>query len=197
MLDIPFDILPRAAVPAVMGTALFAYCFAGPEIGSRVAGADFLPTCQQDVAAFVAISAREQRAELEAAPADDGPAQAATALKVLLASPAYEMMRRNLITQPMVEVLEAKMHAYERGKATAKAAAEAARRQVDERTATRLARTGSVCGCMADRAIAETRTDWALFAGTLGLVRSTRITEFGETMRRSDPDGACLKEVRP
>lgn len=196
MFDIPFDILPKAAVPAVMATSLFAYFVAGPEIGSRIARADYLPACQGEVAAMIAAGAGERSSTLDAPAADDGKADAADQLRALLASPVYETMRQNPITRPVVEALKAKLRGFEGARDAARKAKEAARRQVDAWTATNLARTGSVCGCMADRAIAEARTDWAIFAGTLGLVRTARIGEFGETMRRSDPDGICRREMR-
>lgn len=197
MLGIPLDILPKAAVPAVAATALFAYYAAGPEIGARVAEVDFRPACEREVGASV-VAERNRQAAASPAPddGDEGDDDMA-ALRALLASPLYQAMRGNPLTQTMVGVAEAKLRRIEQARAAAHEAAKTARRQLDEWTTGSLARTGTVCGCLAVRAIAETRMDWALFAGTLGLVRSARIERFGETMRESDPEGTCRKGGQP
>ena len=197
MLDIPIDVLPRAAVPAVLGTALFAYFVAGPEIGTRVARVDYMPACERDVASLIAAGAAERRKAAQSPDVDLSKEAAAAYLRQLQNSPLFGEMRKHPLGGLLgLDLMSGTVEAYERGKVQAQRAARAAREKLDALTETHLARTGSVCGCMADRAIAETRTEWAIFTGSLGLVQSARIAAFGETIRRSDPDGLCLKEVR-
>lgn len=198
MFDIPLDIVPKAAVPAVLGTAAFAYLVAGPEIAARVAQVDHLPGCEREIAASIAAGAATRREATERPALDPAKEAAAAYLRQLQSSPLFGEMRKHPLGGLMgLDLMAGTVEAYERGKVQAERAAAATRQKVDALTATQLARTGSVCGCMADRAIADTRTDWAIFTGTLGLVRPARIAEFGATMRRSDPDGICLKELRP
>lgn len=198
MFDIPFDLLPKAAIPAVMGTALCAYFVAGPEIATRVARVDYLPACQRDVAAYITTNAVKRRAEIQVAGPDPTQEAAAAGLRQLIGSNLFGEMRKHPLGSLMgLDQVTGALSVYEHRRVQAEQAAREMRQRLDDLTVRHLGRTGSVCGCLVDLAIAATRTDWAVFTASLSLVRSTRITEFGETMRRSDPDGACLKEVRP
>jgi hypothetical protein len=77
----------------------------------------------------------------------------------------------------------------------AKRAAEAAYQQsltrIREQTATSLASAGSVCGCIADATIADTRTEWAIYSGTLSLFRPAAVVNFSEKMAQVQRIGVC------
>ncbi|WP_165823459.1 hypothetical protein [Metarhizobium album] len=44
---------------------------------------------------------------------------------------------------------------------------------------------------MADAAIAETRTEWAIFSGTLGMIRPAPVKAFDDRMRQTYAAGLC------
>jgi len=79
----------------------------------------------------------------------------------------------------------------DRGKQAAKDAYRNSLERLQAETATNLARSASVCGCLADAAISETRTEWAIFTGTVGLVRPSPITAFGRKMTDLHDAGRC------
>lgn len=198
LFDMPFDILPKAAVPAVVGSAFLAYFVVGPEIASRVARVDHIPACERDIASSIVADAAKRRAAVDDAAPDPAKEAAAEALREFARSPLFGEMRRHPLGNLMgLGQISGAVTGYERGKAKAAEVARSVREEIDALAATHLGRAGSVCGCMADRAITETRMEWAVFTATLGLVRPARIAMFGETMRRSDPDGLCRKEVQP
>ena len=62
---------------------------------------------------------------------------------------------------------------------------------IDAETASRLGTAGDHCGCVADTAIAETRTEWAIYAGSLGVIRQDRIRDFDAVMARTSGHGDC------
>lgn len=49
-----------------------------------------------------------------------------------------------------------------------------------------------MCGCVADLAIGETRAEWAVFSGTLSLVRMAPLATFDEKMAQINGQGRCL-----
>lgn len=197
MPELPTHLIPKAALPAVVLLIFLAYFVVGPEIATRVARVDHFPTCERDVSAYIVASAADREARLPRPRIDTLKEAGIRLLRDLLGSPLLDLARQHPFSSlPGIEEMTAAVEGYERVQEEASKAYESTLARLRSETATHLGRTGSICGCMADRTIAETRTEWAIFAGSFGLVRPARIAAFGETMRRSDPDEICRKEVR-
>lgn len=95
MLEIPFNILPKAAVPAVMAVAAAAYVVIGPEIASRIARVDYLPGCERQVASLIAAGAADRRKAAQSPDLDPGKEVAAAYLRQLQNSPLFGEMRKH------------------------------------------------------------------------------------------------------
>ncbi len=48
-----------------------------------------------------------------------------------------------------------------------------------------------MCGCVADAAIADTRTDWAIYSGTLTFITPASVKAFDQRMGQAFNAGAC------
>lgn len=63
--------------------------------------------------------------------------------------------------------------------------------QIKAMAATEFGKAGSVCGCVGDAAIADTRTQWAVYSGTLGFLRPAPLRTFDEKMAQVQASGLC------
>lgn len=79
----------------------------------------------------------------------------------------------------------------EQAKRTARAAYDQARERIKAETAGNIAKAGDVCSCVADMAIRETRTDWAIYAGTITLFQPSSIENFAQAMAQAHGAGGC------
>lgn len=184
----PFtDVMPRAFIAGATLWAGTSYFIAGPGIAARVALFDHMPVCERNHVTL-AQAAREQRQrELEAQASDPSKDLAADLLREFGGT---EFMRQldMLGGGLMGRTIDKTIDHYERGKRAANDAVE----ELERRTASDLANGGSVCGCIADAAISETRTEWAIHVGTLSLMRPAPVANFGQRMTQIQASGRCM-----
>jgi hypothetical protein len=48
-----------------------------------------------------------------------------------------------------------------------------------------------MCSCLTDHTLSNTRADWALFTGSLGLIRPASITNFQGEIAKAFGSGLC------
>lgn len=190
------SLLPRSAVAGIALWGAAHYFVAGPAIASRIAVIDHLPQCEADIKKL-ALDAGRRRAEALPPPSSD-PAQdfAADQLRLLRDNPLMRELEElgglgDLFG--MGDALDAVTQGREHARQAAKQAYDTAIKRLEEQTASRLAVSGSICSCLAGEAIAQGRAEWAIFTGTLGLVRPTPVSDFGAEIAKARMAGRCAK----
>lgn len=194
MLKETSELAPRAIIFGALIWGSLSYFVAGPEIASRVAETDFLPACQ------VTVGKRVERAMAEQAVAVTGsrPSGAADAYMRRLEAMRDSPIMQDAQTQQMMAVLgldtmvDAGVEEYNARKEQAEAAYKASVAELEDAASTSLARTNGACGCAADFAIAETRTEWAVYVGTVGLIRPKRLDQFDAIIGQAVDRGECV-----
>lgn len=187
------DIVPKAAVAAAVLWAGANYLVIGPEVATRVVHADHLPICQRNFSEMTLNAAKKKTEQLPPPAVDASKEMAASQLRALQDNPMMRELNRMGLGQTLGidQSLSISLRQYEEQK---RAAVDAYNRSVERikvETATTLGKAGDVCGCVADAAIADTRTEWAIFSGTLGLIRPAPIKAFNERMAQAYNAGAC------
>lgn len=191
------DIAPKAALAAALLWGGTNYLLIGPEVAARVARADYLPACEANFASMVA---RAEQERIHAVPAPQIHSQqdmAAAQYNALQASPFMQQLRQlSGGGDPFGfnRAADAALGQLAQQKQAAQEAYESAVARIKEQTATDLARSGTVCGCVADAAIDEARTEWAVFSGTLGLIRPAAVREFDARLSQAFAAGHCTGE---
>lgn len=195
MLSILTDTLPK---PVLAGAALWAgvsYFLVGPEAATRIARADFVPVCEANIKT---LTMQAGDARLRALPKPSlNPMQehAADTVRRLQNNPFMNQLR--MMGGGMGDLFgidgaaNAALAQMEQARRTAKAAYDQARARIKAETAGALAKAGDVCSCMADAAIAQTRTDWAIYAGTITLFQPAALKNFGQAMAQAHGAGGC------
>ncbi|MCR5858268.1 hypothetical protein [Mesorhizobium sp. J428] len=189
------DIAPKALVVSIIAWGGANYFIIGPEIASRVVRADHVPLCEGNFKNLVAKAADEQAASIPLPQIDAAQEFAADQARRMLNSPFMNDLRG--MSQGMGDyfgfdgTVQQTFALIEQQKRAAREAYERSLAQLKDKTASDLARAGDVCGCVADQAIGETRTDWAIFSGTLSVIRPTSLKLFDQKMVRVHASGGC------
>lgn len=193
MLSTFTDIAPKAAVAALLVWGGSNYLVIGPEIASRVARADHMPVCEAGFRETIAKAGQERISSLPAPAVDPSREMAAAQLNRLQNNPFMSQLRGGGMGDlfGIGDMTNLAIRQYEEGKEAAREAYERSIERIKQETATNLAASGEVCGCIADAAIAETRTEWAIFSGTLSLIRPASLKSFDEKMGQIARAGAC------
>ncbi|MFG1342225.1 hypothetical protein [Xanthobacter autotrophicus] len=201
MLKDMAELAPRSLVIGAIGWALFAHFILGPEIAVRVARADFVPAC---AASMRDTMVREAEAAARPAPeeAGDGARRAALEqLRRLRASPFMQDVARSGAGSlfGLGGMIEGTLAEAEREARAAARIRDAARDLLRRKTADALDAAHSRCGCLADTVIRSSSTEWAIFAGSLGLVTPDVVSDLGRRMAERQRAGTCagLREDTP
>jgi len=193
MLNNLSDIAPKAAIAAALLWGGASYLFIGPEVASRVARTDSLPVCEANFRDAATRMGKQLLSSLPEPALDAGKEMAVTQMRQFRSDPLMgELNRMGLggligIDRAM-NMVDAQ---YEQQKQAAVETYNRAADRIKQQTATALGAAGSVCGCLADAAIADTRTEWAIFAGTLGFIRPAPIKSFDARMAQLQQAGRC------
>ena len=188
------DIAPKAAVAAALMWAGANYALIGPEVAMRVARADHVPVCERDVAALIAKAGSERAKSLPLPSFDPQRELAMEQLDAFRNNPMMNQLRAmggGVDLFGMDRLASGAARQYHDAKQAAQDAYARGLARIKEETATELGKAGSVCGCLADAAIANTRMEWALFSGSLGLVRPAPLKNFEARMADAHRAGAC------
>lgn len=187
------EIAPKAAVLAAVVWAGANYLIIGPEVAARVARADHIPVCEAGFREATAKAAENRAASVPRPMTDPVKEMAAAKLRDLQNHPILREMQNTGLGDlfGVSASMDLATEQYEQQKRAAKEAYGRALERIKEETATTLGNAGGVCGCAADAAIAETRTEWAVFSGTLGLIRPAPIKTFDDRMMQMRGSGRC------
>ncbi len=195
MLDLITNVAPKEVLAAAFAWGLTHYFLIGPEIATRVVAVDHLPICESGFTDNVLAEAEQRVGALELPGLDPAKEIALEQLRTLQTNPMMRELRQ--MSGGLSDVFgfdqaaNAAIRQYEKAKAKAARLYEEELARLKAETASRLGEAGSVCGCVADAAIAETRSDWAIYSGTLGLMRTAPIEAFDQRMALALRAGGC------
>lgn len=188
------DTLPKALVASFAVWAGVNYVLIGPEVASRVARADFVPICEGNFKAMIAAAGEERAKQVRMPQLDAMQELALRKARQLHNSEWMDQLRAMSGGRDMFGIDEGArivLDQIEDSKRAAKQAYEAAQERIRQETATTLGKAGDVCGCIADAAIADTRTDWAIYSGTLSMIKPAAVKGFDQRMGQAFNAGAC------
>lgn len=194
----PTSILPKAVLASALGYAGLSYFGTGPILASRIVRADHLAACEVNVKTLTAKAGERQIAAISRPSFDVGAETAMRQAQGMLNSPFMQQLRGmsgsagGYFGVDLGGYASNALDAFEARKREAENAYQASVKAAREATESRLAASGTVCGCIADAAIAETRTEWAIYAGTLTIYTPVQITEFGSRMANPNAAATCL-----
>ena len=165
-----------------------AYFATAPEISTRMARADFIPACEKSIG--VKAEAVAQKALLEFGgqnARNNQAAQGAAEMNRVLNNSFGDSNYGNFIDQygsNPFDILTggALSRAQRQLEDNANAQRQRAVARAQQVKAAILASAPSQCSCQAKLAFIENRTDWALFTGTLGLIKPESVENFGKNM---------------
>ena len=188
------DIAPKALLASLTVWAGANYVVIGPEVAVRVARADYLPICEGNFKAMVAAAGEERASQVRMPKLD--------AMQEFAIGQARELYNSEWMDQLRImsggkdsfgidKGARLVLQEIEDSKRAAKAAYEAAQERIRQETATTLGKAGDMCGCVADAAIADTRTDWAIYSGTLTFITPAAVKTFDQRMGQAFNAGAC------
>jgi hypothetical protein len=200
MLGLLRDVAPRALLAGAALWGAANYLFVGPVIGARIVNFDHVPVCERNHKAMALAAAKDRAADLPSPSGDPVKEMAADLLKKTMDTPlmqSLESMSGELGDMfPIGKLVDISVAQQEQ---TAKAAKETYDRSVERlkrETATSLANSGTICGCVADAAIDATRTEWAIWTGTLTLFKPAPLQNFDQHMAEAYTSGRCTGLVK-
>lgn len=191
MFDKIADVMPKALAVSAVVWAAASYTVLGPEVGSRILRADHMPKCQ---AGFGEDIRRRAEAAIRSIPSptpDPQKEAAAKQLRELQNSPLAQLAQRHPLAGPHMGQMNSAIEAYEAEKRAARAAYDDMVRRVRDATQTHLGKAGDYCGCLADASIESARTEFAVMAGTFGLVRPAKVRALDDLLAQQQAKGQC------
>jgi len=195
MLSIFTDSLPKSVVAGVALWAGVSYFVTGPEAGARVARADFLPVCEANFKHLAQTMGAQRLRALPEPSFDPMQDMAAEHVKRLRDNPFMMQMRQ--MSGGMGDLFgidqmaDAALEQMGAAKRQAQRAYREARARIERETAGTIAKAGDVCSCVVNAAIQETRTEWAIFAGSLTMIAPQPVKTFDQTMAQVHRAGGC------
>lgn len=175
------EIAPAGALAAAVAWGAISYAITGPEIANRIANADYFQGCQQSLSTSFSENFSAPIAEM----------QQVTELELQ----AQEMRRQvntlrsqygaqwDAFDRLMGGALSRAVRQAEVAERSARDARERAVHALEQRRDTAIDSAPDQCSCQITAALDESRTDWALYAGTFGVVEQDGVSGFPSLMR--------------
>ena len=193
------EVAPTSIIIAAILWAGIAYFATAPEISTRIARADFIPACEQSVAVKADAAAANILNKFGGQNAQNNQAaQGAAELNRTLNNSFGDSNYSNFInkygTNPF-DILTggALSRAQQQLENNANQQRQRAVERAQQAKAAILASAPSQCACQAKLAFLENRGDWAIFTGTLGLIKPETVENFGQNMAMQT--AVCVQRV--
>lgn len=183
MLKALSEVAPTSVIIAAILWAGLAYFITAPEIATRVARADFIADCENGVASSAQAAAQQIIRDSGGNVAtNDQAAQGMGQINDLLNN-SYGDFASKYGTNPFDALTGGALSRAQRQlEGNAQAQRERVAATAKQARDTILATAPSQCSCQAKLAFLENRSDWALFTGTLGLIKPETVADFGGSM---------------
>ena len=180
------EFLPKAGTAGIALWAAISYLATGPEVAARVAHFDHAPTCKAHHVQLVQAAAT---AEMQALTPPS--TETDIALDYSQAIFGNEMFVKLGEIGGWGGAWNNAMNQYREKQRLAREEYAKAKEAIEANTRRKLANSDGFCGCVADAAIDESRNDWALFAGSLGLFSTSKVENFGAAMFQPENLAKC------
>lgn len=181
MLNQISEIAPAAAVLGLVAWGGLSYFVTSEELADRVSRVHYVPACENTLEAN--ITAKFQQAISKASRPSQGEQQYSMGGNYMSnlfgAYPEHQqfldMITGGAMTQSVQQLQRSARQARQAREQTVEA--------LKQRRADAIASAPDQCSCQVKAAFQENRNDWAIYAGTFGLIEQAGVTEFPSHMR--------------
>ena len=191
------DVAPPVVLAGGIVWAGANYLLIAPKIAERVVAADHLDQCRADQESLIAQAGKDAVAGLELPSIDPAQELALRQVEGLMNSPLMGWARGasqgmdRMLGIDIDGTLAAAREQVEEARRAGQQAFDRAKKRLEEKTKAQLASAGDLCTCAAGEAIEQTRTDWALFTGSLTLYVPATVSGFDREIGTVLKAGAC------
>ncbi|WP_454277191.1 hypothetical protein [Roseovarius sp. MBR-154] len=181
MLNQLSEIAPAGALFAAIAWGGLSYFATGPEIAGRIARIDYVPACERMLETSIASSFEGKLAQVSQSSEIERQGAAAGAYMGGMTQQYPEHMQfLDMITGGGFSGSVQAMNGVAREAREARSRAEAA---IKRQRKAALESAPDQCSCQVAAATNDSRNDWALFAGSFGLIEQNGVTKFASLMR--------------
>ena len=185
--------LSGAAVAVCLGWGGLNYIWLGGEVGTRIVRAENLGACRAEVEHDVERRTSEAIHSVPKPDVNHAAEAEARRLKNLMNSPLGRIVMKDerwgLL--PGMAHPEEILRQLEQRKQQAKRAYDSSIARIKAASKQAISGADDICGCLGTEAVDSTRSEWAIYSGSLGMVRDPKIKNMNAVMRRLRIDGAC------
>lgn len=176
------EVVPAGALFSIILWGLISFYLSGPELAGRISHADYFATCEQRVAQGASRAVEGSINQTNQVSDIERQAQAARNYVRSLENAygaenirGFDMFMGGAISQAInqAEALEKQ----------ARDARNQARRMIQNRRDAVIDTAKDQCSCQVAAALGESRVDWAIFAGTFGIIEKEGVSNFSSRMR--------------
>ena len=187
------EIAPAGAVVAAVAWGGLSYTITGPELAYRTANADYIEDCKENLATNIAATFDKHIAAASSpTKTEQQSAAAAPMINQMFGQYGDQMAFLDMLTGGAYsQTMQITQDAARQAREAREQAAAAIKRQRD----TAIATAPDQCSCQIAAALNETRSDWAIYAGTFGLLKNDGVTNFASAMRANAR--MCAERVTP
>jgi hypothetical protein len=181
MLNQISEIAPAAAVLGLVAWGGLSYFVTSEELADRVSRVHYVPTCERTLEA--SISSNFQQIISKASRPSQAEQQSSMGgnymTNLLGTYPEHQQFLDLITGGAMTQSVEQ----LQRSAREARKAREETVEVLKQRRADAIASAPDQCSCQVKAAFQENRNDWAIYAGTFGLIEQAGVTDFPSHMR--------------
>lgn len=175
------EVAPAGALVAAVAWGAISFAITGPELASRVANADYIEGCEQSLGSTFAETFNAPIAETQQVTQLEHQAQETRRQVATLRSQygaqweVFDRLTGGALSQAVRQAEEAERRALE--------ARTRAQQALEQRRDAAIESAPDQCACQITAALNDSRTDWAFYAGTFGIVEQEGVSGFPALMR--------------
>lgn len=187
------EVAPTGALMAAVAWGAISYAVSGPELANRISEADYVEACEASLGSTFSDNFNAPIAETQQISQLEMQAQETRRYVNSLRSQygaqweAFDRLSGGALSSAMQQA-----NAAERAARDARARAQQA---LEQRRDAAIDSAPDQCSCQVTAALNESRTDWAFFAGTFGIVEQDGVSNFPALMRSNAR--MCAERVQP
>lgn len=177
------EVAPAGVLMAAVTWGALSYVITGPELANRIANADYRQACEASLSANFsnnfsgAISETQQTTQLER--------QAEEARRYVNSLRSQYGAQWDAFDRLSGGALSRAANQAEEAGRRAREARNRARQEIERRREAAIDSAPDQCACQATAALNGSRTDWAFYAGTFGIIEQDGVSGFPALMRNN------------
>ena len=175
------EFAPAGAIVAALAWGGMSYFISGPEAATRIAHAHYIEPCESTLVATIEEQALLEERQINQSTIVEDQTSAANSQwnRMQGQYPEHTMLLDMITGGGFSQTIEIQNEQARR----VRQAREDARAAIRARAARAAESAPDQCSCQVQAALNETRTSWALFAGSFGLIEQEGVTSFSSIMR--------------